>query len=30
LLVEIDGMPPIDQVTGAIFAVVDATRARSA
>lgn len=30
LLVEIDGMPPIDRVTEAIFAVVDATRARSA
>jgi adenylate kinase len=30
LLVAIDGMPPIDQVTEAIFAVVDATRARTA
>jgi adenylate kinase len=30
LLVEIDGMPPIGRVTEAIFAVVDATWARSA
>ena len=30
LLVEIDGMPPIHQVTEAIFAVFDATWARSA
>ena len=30
LLVEIDGMPPIDRVTEAIFAVVNDTQARSA
>jgi adenylate kinase len=30
LLVEIDGMPPIDRVTEAIFALVDAMQARSA